>query len=192
MYLKQLSYGFSEWKEMWNDEVLPYLRSLCPVAGPGVRIDRLPNGTVFHAVRGDVRAPAGAAGKPYDSYFKLTLAKIADDGYLVTVADGATGGDSVAVVNGYTVYTVPPYTESVSADRLFYLKYVPAVYWNDGSVHTPATLEIESSDTMILPAGGTSGAFYTQLGRVLWNDGAPKAVQDFNAGVAQLLWFAQC
>ena len=45
---------------------------------------------------------------------------------------------------------------------------------------------------MTLPAGGTDGAFYTQLGRVLWNDGKPRVVQDFSAGVADVRWYAGC
>ena len=194
MYLKQLTNsglaGIAEWRRMWNGDVLPFLRSQLLVAGNGVRLSRRPAGTVIELAGGAAKHVA-AGGGSYDSYFKLTLSETAG-GHSVTVADGATGGDSVAVVNGYTVHTVPPYTESVSADRLFYLKYTPAVYWNDGSVHTPATLEIASNDTMILPSGGTDGAFYTQLGRVLWNDGSPKAVQDFRAGVAEILWFAKC
>ena len=193
MYLKRLDGGgFSEWRSMWDREILPYLRSLRPVAGPGVRIDRRPGGTLIRVVPSSATAPAGAKAATYDSYFKLTLSAAENGGHLVTIADGATGGNSVAVVNGYTVYTVPPYTESVSADRLFFLKYTPAVYWNDGSVHTPATLEIGSSGTMILPSGGTDGAFYTQLGRVLWNDGKPRVVQDFSAGVADVRWYAGC
>ena len=198
MYLKQLVNGglagIAEWRAMWNQSVLPYLRGQRLVAGKGVRVSQRPAGTVIEVVDG--YTAAGGATQPqseaYDSYFKLTLSGSENDGHLVTIADGATGGNSVAVVNGYTVYTVPPYTESVSADRLFYLKYTPAVYWNDGSVETPAVLEIGSGATMTLPAGGTDGAFYTQLGRVLWNDGKPRVVQDFTAGVADVRWYAGC
>ena len=193
MYLKRLSDGgLSEWRAMWNDEILPYLRSLRPVAGPGVRIDRLPGGSLIRCVPAPAKAQAAASTDFYHSYFKLRLVRSAGGGCSVRIADGATDGNSLAVVNGYTAYWIPPYTESVSADRLFYLKYTPAVYWNDGTIHTPATLEIASNDTMILPPGGTDGAFYTQLGRVLWNNGSPKAVQDFRAGVAEILWFAKC
>ena len=54
MFLKRLisndSGGFAEWKNMWNDEVLPYLHSAQLVAGPGLRIDRRPAGTLIRVV----------------------------------------------------------------------------------------------------------------------------------------------
>ena len=42
--------GIAEWKRMWNDEVLPYLRGAQLVAGPGIRIDRRPAGTLIRVV----------------------------------------------------------------------------------------------------------------------------------------------
>ncbi len=67
--------GIAEWKNMWNDEILPYLRSERLVAGPGVRIDRRPAGTLIRVVSSGVAggnsgvtlaavvtAPAGAYG----------------------------------------------------------------------------------------------------------------------------------
>ena len=122
MYLRQLSGsgspGFVEWREMWNDEVLPYLLSLRPVGGPGTRIDRTDGGTVIRAVptaAGIVPPPADAG---YSSYFKLTMADTSS-GAVVTVADGATGSDSIAVVNGGSTYSLPPYSETVSGARVF-------------------------------------------------------------------------
>ena len=198
MYLKRLSDGgFSEWRAMWNDEILPYLRSLRPVAGPGVRIDRLPGGSLIRFVPAPAKAQAAAGTDFYHSYFKLRLVRSAGGGCSVRIADGATDGNSLAVVNGYTAYWLPPYTESVSADRLFYLKYTPATFWNDGSVYTRAALEIvsrgpEAGGGLVLPEGGTDGAFYFQLGRVLWNGGFPRAIQDHTAGVADIRWYAKC
>lgn len=202
MFFKRLSLagipGVEEWRNMWNDEIVPHLKSLQPVAGPGIMIDRHPNGTVIRAVPAPgVAAASPPAGESYSSYFKLTLAASDENGvtvHRVTIADGATGGNSVAVVNGYSTYTVPPYTETVSGDRLFFLKYRPAVYGPYGAVVTPATLTIDSigadgAGALVLPDGGTDNAFYTQLGRVLWHDGSPETVQDFTAGTADVRWY---
>ena len=204
MFLRRLNHGGREWRDMWNDEVLPYLRSLRPVAGPGLAIDRLPAGTVIRAVS----APAAAAKSPspsgdfYRSYFKLSLSSATADNVTtctVTIADGATGGNSYAVVNGYTTYTLAPYTEAVTGDRLFFLKYTPAQYNASGSQIAAPTLVIASlgaaegsSDFPSLPSGGTDGAYYMQLGRLLWNNGAPRVVQDFTGGVAEFRWYVKC
>ena len=60
MFLKRLTSsglgGVAEWRRMWNEEVLPYLRGAQPVAGPGIRIDRRPAGTLIRAV------PSGEGG----------------------------------------------------------------------------------------------------------------------------------
>ena len=54
MFLKRLiSGGFggiAEWQSMWNDEVLPHLRGAQLIAGPGIRIDRRPAGTLIRVV----------------------------------------------------------------------------------------------------------------------------------------------
>ena len=51
MYLKQLfgsgAAGFAEWRDMWNGEILPYLRSLRPLAGHGIRTEEKADGTVI-------------------------------------------------------------------------------------------------------------------------------------------------
>ena len=204
MYLRRLSdnggAAVTEWRRMWNDEVLPHLESLRLAAGPGLRIDRHPNGTVIRLapLPGSARSAAPADPDFYHSYFKLTLSSATANGATVRtakIADGATGGNSVAVVNGYTVYSIPPYTEVVNADRLFYLKYRPAVYNATGGTIDRAVLTIgslgpNSSGDLILPEGGTDHAFYTQLGRVLWRNGVPKVVQDFTSGVADVRWYA--
>ena len=185
---------------MWNDEVLPYLRSLRPVAGPGLAIDHLPAGTVIRAVSAPAAAAQSSASNDdfYHSYFKLALEN--ENGvFRVKIADGATGGNSYAVVNGYTAYTVAPYAETVTGDRLFFLKYTPAQYGSSGSQTAVPTLVIASlgpaegsSGFPSLPSGGTDGAFYMQLGRLLWNSGAPKVVQDFTGGVAEFRWYVKC
>lgn len=204
MYLKRLFEhgiaGADEWRDLWNREILPHLRSLRPVAGPGVRIEQKAGGTVIAAapVTGTGAARPAAERELYDSYFKLKLAASAGSGgattHTVTVADGATGGDSLAVVNGYRSYRLEPYAETVSGDRLFFLKYTPAVYGSGGAVVSSATMEIGSQAVsgggMELPQG--DGACYVQLGRVLWSAGAPRVVQDFTGGVADVRWYVSC
>lgn len=200
MFLRRLNTGGREWRDMWNDEVLPYLLSLRPVAGPGLAIDRLPSGTVIRAVA----VPAAAAqstspgGDVYRSYFKLSLEN-GNGLFRVRIADGATGGNSYAVVNGYSTYAVAPYTETVAGDRLFFLKYTPAQYDASGAETAVPTLVIASLGPTegdgafpVLPSGGAGGAYYMQLGRLLWNSGAPKVVQDFTGGVAEFRWYVKC
>ena len=195
MYLKPLlnsgMAGFAEWREMWNDEVLPYLSGLRPVGGPGMRIDRGNGGTVFRTAPSTVPAAAPAAGDGYSSYFKLTLADTSS-GAVVTVADGATGSNSIAVVNGGSTYSLPPYTETVAGARVFLLKYTPAQYNSNGGIASSATMVISSVAGGTLPSGGTSGAFYYQLGRTVGSGAELRVVQDHTAGVAQFQWFANC
>ena len=187
-----ISSGFDcigEWRRMWNGEVLPYLRSQAIVAGPGIRAERLPAGTVVSAAPAPGARSAAAPGD-YDSYFKLTCTTNGG-GCVVKIADGATGGDSVAVVNGMTAYRVAPYAETVSANRLFYLKYTPPVYDAQGALSSAAALEIGSTDAQYLTAY-RNGCFYIQLGRALFSGGAPRIVQDFTAGVADVRWYMTC
>ena len=194
MELRQLSdagmSGLAEWREMWNDEVLPYLESLRPVAGPGTRIDRKANGTLFRAVPAATAAAPPPAPKPpeYSSYFKLTLADTSG-GAVVTVADGATGSNSIAVVNGGSTYTLPPYSETVSGARVFLLKYTPAQFGSDGGIVSGATMVISSVEGGTPPSGGTSGAYYMQLGRTVGSGAALRVVQDHTAGVAQFPYY---
>ena len=195
MSLHYLSAGGS-WRSMWNEEVLPYLRSLQLTAGDGLMIDRRPAGTWIRALpKAATGGGTGGAGSAYSSYFKLSGAP-AEGGYAVTVADGATGGNSTAVVNGGTTYSIEPYTETVTGDRLFFLKYTPAQY-SGGAETVSASLVIASlgpSGGMfpMLPSGGTDDAYYMQLGRCLWNNGSPRIVQDFTAGVAEFNWYVAC
>lgn len=199
MFFDQLSDsdGFSAWRDMWNDYVLPYLRSLRPVSGPGIRIDRKGNASVIRAVPGRAAPAVPAAGDAgYRSYFKLSLAATGA-GQVVTIADGATGSNSIAVVNGGSTYCLPPYTETVSGGALYLLKYTPAQFGSGGTVTSGATMVISSihqsgGDFPTLPSGGTSGAYYYQLGRVISSGGALSAVQDHTAGVVQFQWYANC
>ena len=96
--------GIAEWKNMWNDEVLPYLRSERLVAGPGVRIDRRPAGTLIRVV-----SSGAADGGP-----GLTLAAV------VTAPSGAYGvgeyrpvvlntDGTYTVVSGGTISAITPY-----------------------------------------------------------------------------------
>ena len=205
MYLKQLLKsgfdGIAEWRDMWNNEILPYLRSLRPLAGHGICTEEKADGTVINATA----APTAAAETEtvveralYNSHFKLTLDSFSSGGsvtYTVTVADGATGNYSRATVNCYNSYILPPYTETVAEDRLFYLKYTPAVYGSGGAVVSSATMNSGSlvssgGSALRLPQG--DGACYIQLGRVLWSSGTPQVVQDFTAGVADVRWYVSC
>ena len=141
----------------------------------------------------------GAAGNQsgYNSYFKLLLNVGTGEGggrvFSVTIADGATGGDSSAVVNGMYTYRVPPYTEVVSSYRLFYLRYRPPVYGSSSSPVVPAEIEIGSTDNLYLNTQDhQTGDYFIQLGRVYFINGSAEVVQDFTGGVADLRWYMQC
>ena len=195
MFLRELGPGES-WAAMWNREVLPFLRSRQLVAGRGVRLDRMPSGTVIRALPAASGGSVAAGAAPgYSSYFKLSVASAEADGattHTVTVADGATGGASTAVVNGGTTYSIAPYSEAVAGDRVFFLKYTPARYDANGRQTAAPALVIASAAGTTLPSGGTDGAYYMQLGRCLWNNGAPRVIQDHTAGVAEFNWFVNC
>lgn len=143
---------------------------------------------------------AGAAAETpgYSSYFKITVDPPASGAAVVSVFDGGGDSRSYAVVNGGSTYALPPYTETVSGGALYLLKYTPAQYGSGGTVVSAATMVISSlheagGSFPALPDGGTSGAYYYQLGRVIWSGGsAPRVVQDHTAGVAQFQWFANC
>lgn len=197
MYLQRLFgsgfAGIDEWREMWNDDVLPYLRTLRPIAGPGILIEEKSDGMLIGAVPGaPAVSPPPASAPEYSSYFKLTLANTSG-GAVVTVADGATGSDSIAVVNGGSTYTLPPYSETVSGARVFCLKYTPAQYNSGGAIVSGAQMVISSVEGSVLPSGGTSGAYYMQLGRVVGSSGGElRVVQDHTAGVAYFNWYVRC
>ena len=141
--------------------------------------------------------PAAAKQDGYNSYFKLTMTGSTGSGATIRIADGGGDSRSYAVVNGGSSYAIPPYTETVSGGALFLLKYTPAQYNSGGQVVSGATMAISSLHSSggtfpSLPSGGTSGAYYYQLGRVVGSDGALKIVQDHTAGVVHFNWFANC
>ena len=180
---------FSAWDE--------HARRTRVIAGPGLLAEETPDGTLLQLEPAEAAAvvTAAAAIPEYDSYFKLSLSVVSSGGavtHTVTVADGATGSNSTAVVNGYTTYSLAPYSEVVSANRLFYLKYTPPVYNSGGGLVSSGAMAISSTDNMILPAAGTSGAFYTQLGRFLSGGEAARVVQDYTQGVAEIRWYVRC
>jgi len=203
MFLKRLnnSAEVDEWRSMWNYEVLPYLRDLHLIAGAGIRINYLPEGCVIRVANrdgGGITSVSDEDGS-YNGYFKITLSPPVSGAAVVTIADGATGSNSMAVVNGGSTYSLPPYSETVSGGALYLLKYTPAQYNSGGAVVSSATMAISSihqsgGSFPTLPDGGTSGAYYCQLGRVIWSSGSavPKVVQDHTAGVVQFNWFANC
>ena len=192
---------FAEWKEMWNYDILPYLHDLRPVAGPGVRINHMPTGYIISLKNQDggiVRSVSDEAGS-YNGNFKITLSEPVSGAAVVTIADGATGSNSTATVNGGSSYSLPPYSETISGGALYLLKYTPAQYGSGGAVVSSATMVVSSIHQSgaafpTLPDGGTSGAFYYQIGRVIWSGGTtlPKVAQDHTAGAAQFGWFANC
>lgn len=201
MILKALN-NSAEWRSMWNNDVLPYLRRLRPVAGHGIRIDYLATGCVISVTN---RGEEGAHSAPaddgsYNSYFKLSLSSTtANDTttWTARIADGATDGKNIAVVNGYNVYQIDPYTEAISADRLFYAIYTPATYTNQGAVDTPASMSIGSvgatgGNSLSLPTMTQNGPCYYQIGRVLFSGGVPKIQQDFTGGVLDARWYVSC
>ena len=99
MFLKRLMSGgpggIAEWKRMWNDEVLPYLRGAQLVAGPGIRIDRRPAGTLIRVV-----SSGGAGGG--NGGGNITL------GAVVTSPTGGfgTGTAKTIVLNSDGTYTI--------------------------------------------------------------------------------------
>ena len=180
--------------QTWNQLIECLVYAMAHPRGDGVTVLN----TAADLLSADVRgaAPGGGGTAEYAGYFKLSLANT-DGAYTVTIADGATGGNSTAVVNGGTTYSIAPYSEVVTGDRLFFLKYTPAQYDQYGAVSAPATLVIASLGPAggvfpVLPSGGTDGAYYMQLGRCLWNAGTPTVVQDHTAGVAEFNWFVNC
>ena len=205
MYFRQLLNsglaGVNEWASMWNQHVLPYLRSQRLVAGRGIRINETPSGTRIEVVDASGHAAGSIISSTigYDSYFNITLAQPTSRAAVVTVADGATGGENVAVVNGGGTWSISAYTETISSGALYLLKYTPAQYGSGGAVVSGATMVISSlhqsgGSIPSLPSGGTSGAFYYQLGRVIWSSGGqpPRVVQDHTGGVVYFNWFANC
>jgi|GEM_PF-4453790 len=181
--------------QTWNQLIECLVYAMSHPRGDGVTVLNTAADLLSAAARGGA-APGGGGPAEYSGYFKLTLANT-EGGYAVTIADGATGGDSTAVVNGGRVWSVAPYTEAVAGDRLFFLKFTPPEYDQYGAVTVPESLVIASLGPSggvfpVLPDGGTDGAYYMQLGRLLWNSGAPRVVQDHTAGVAEFNWFVRC
>lgn len=66
MYLKQLFNagfaGVTEWRTLWNQTVLPYLRSQRIIAGHGIRTRQMPAGTVIEAVDAGGRGASQGGG----------------------------------------------------------------------------------------------------------------------------------
>ena len=99
--------GFAEWKRMWNDEVLPYLHSERLVAGPGVRIDRRPAGTLIRVI------PSGGGG---GNGGVATLAAVVtmptSGGGIGTVSPVTIGsGGEITITSGATIQAKFPYLD---------------------------------------------------------------------------------
>ena len=52
------------WVAQWNSRIIPHLRSLEVVAGPGITIDRRPTGTIVSALPQNVRPSGGSVTLP--------------------------------------------------------------------------------------------------------------------------------
>ena len=108
MFLRRLNHGGREWCDMWNDEVLPYLHSAQLVAGPGLRIDRRPAGTLIRVV-----SSGGAGGNCGGG---VTLAAIVtmptSGGGVCTVAPVTLGsGGEITVTSGAEISVVCPFLD---------------------------------------------------------------------------------
>ena len=110
MSLKHLTSGdpgsFAEWKRMWNDEVLPYLYSAQLVAGPGVRIDRRPAGTLIRAV------PSDGAGNGGGVKLAAVVTMPTSGGGIGTVAPVMIGsGGEIAITSGAAIPAKFPFLD---------------------------------------------------------------------------------
>lgn len=62
-----------KWQTMWNNTVLEHLQSMRLTAGPGIRLQRMPGGTVISAERGrGTGGMGGAAPDPEGGPFAVT------------------------------------------------------------------------------------------------------------------------
>ena len=100
--------GITEWKEMWNDEVLPYLRSERLVAGPGGRIDRRPAGTLIRVV-----SSGGAGGGRGGGVMLAAVGTMPTSGGGVgTVAPvGIGSGGAITASSGANISVVFPFLD---------------------------------------------------------------------------------
>ena len=99
--------GVSEWRRMWNEEVLPYLRGAQLVAGPGVRIDRRPAGTLIRVSPSDGGHNGGGS---------VTLAAVVSlptsGGCIGTVSPVMIGsGGEITITSGASIPVKFPYLD---------------------------------------------------------------------------------
>ena len=110
MFLRRLmsggSGGIAEWRNMWNNDVLPHLRESRLVAGPGIRIERHPAGTRIRVISSGGAGDGNGGG--------VTLAAV------VTAPSGAYGvgecrsvtmnsDGTFTVTSGGVISTITPY-----------------------------------------------------------------------------------
>ena len=70
-----------KWRDMWNDVLRDHLQSMRLVAGPGVRIQRLANGTVISTERGSGGSSPSAVSQDSDGGpFAVTIEDVSEDG----------------------------------------------------------------------------------------------------------------
>lgn len=198
--------GCEQWWEMWNSEILPYIRKIRLIPGRGVRVSHVPNGTICETAPAVHPAAAHVSVKEepveYTGSFKITVTSATSGNtttYTGTVAGTVTSNYvpvSFATVNGITTYTLQSYSETITKNdnRLFYLVYSPPTYNNNGAVISSGSMAVGS---MQLTSGGgltmpaQDGKSYTQLGRVIWKDNKPEIIQDWKGGVVDVRWYTQ-
>ena len=114
MFLKRLiSGGFggiAEWRTMWNDEVLPHLRGAELVAGPGIRIDRRPAGTLIRVVSSGGAGTGGSAGEGVTRAAVVTMPT--SGGGVGTVSPvGIGSGGAITITSGAAIPAVFPFLD---------------------------------------------------------------------------------
>lgn len=194
--------GCEQWREMWNSEILLYIRKIRLIPGRGVRVSHVPNGTIcetapaVHPATGSVSVEE--APVEYTGSFKITVTS-ATSGNITTYTTSVAHSEyqySRASVNGITSYVLPAYTETIARNdnRLYYLAYTPPTYNSNGAVVSSGSMAVGS---MQLTSGGgltmpaQDGKSYTQLGRVIWKDNKPEIVQDWKGASVDVRWYTQ-
>lgn len=137
----------------------------------------------------------GGSSESYSGYFKIIDASTTGNGTTtrkIRVVDGATydpetgsSGPSVCKVN-HQVFSVEPVEFTVSASKVYVLKFTAESVESEGS---PAKVEVVEVNA--LPSDDSDYAWY-QIGRVIVDDDSMTIQQDHTAGVAQMFWYLLC
>ena len=90
------------WRDMWNSRIMPKLRSMELVAGPGIRLNKGPSGVVISAV------PISSTRHGSSPVSPLWQVSVSDDGLLV-VSGGWINRNGLEVI-WYAGATISPQT----------------------------------------------------------------------------------